>query len=396
MEESAAKINLQAEYKQIGFDILNGLDRLTGLARSYSQFGQKFYYTEYLYEFHTENIRGKTITQLKELGIPEDSLALVNKAIGYSNALAETEAKAFKAVEKNNYEQARNLLFGKEYNDRRNQIITTIKEFQISVNEMAEIEVNRAKQVITRLLFTTIALVFSTIMTAIASFVIITKKINSIDRLTEAVKEAAKGNLDTSITSDAKDEIGDLTRSFATMLKTIKSITTYLDYLAKTDTLTQVANRHSFLKNAPSFFDFHIRLGNPIAILFFDIDNFKSINDKFGHAFGDDVLKNFANIVSEAIRSFDLFCRYGGEEFILLLSNTDQVNAISIGKRIMKNIEQTVFSERPDFKYSTSAGLFTNIPQKGESVEEYINKADQAMYLAKKNGKNRIEVYKEK
>jgi diguanylate cyclase len=131
-------------------------------------------------------------------------------------------------------------------------------------------------------------------------------------------------------------------------------------------------------------------------LLFFDLDDFKNINDNYGHSFGDCVLKNFAMVVSDVIRSFDLFCRYGGEEFILLLSNTDQQRGMFVGERIMKNLEQTTFAEKPDFKYTTSIGIYSGIPQRNETVEEYIDKADLAMYLAKKNGKNRIEIYKEK
>ena len=393
IEKSATKINMQAEYKQIGSDILNSLDRLIRLARSYSQFGQKFYYDEYLHELDAVNTREAAIAQLKDLGLPEDRLSLIYKAIDESNELAVMEANAFKAAANGNYIQARKILYGKEYDDKRNQIRTAIKDFQTSVNNMAEIEADHAKQIFNRMLFATIALVFSTITAAIVSFVILAKKIKSISRLTAIAKEITNGDLDISITSDAKDELGDLTRSFAVMLNTIKGTATDLSYIAKTDALTQVANRHSFFLNSPSFFEFHIRLGNPIALLFLDIDDFKKVNDTYGHSFGDDVLKNFAMIISGAIRSFDILCRYGGEEFILLLSNTDQNNGIAVGKRIMEGIEQASFPEKPGFKYTTSIGLYSGIPQRNESVEEYINKADQAMYIAKKNGKNRIEVY---
>ena len=396
MEKSAATINLQSEYKQVGFDILNGLDLLSRLARSYGEFGQKFYYDEYMYEFNTVNTRTKTIVHLKELGINEEGLALIVKAIAYSNVLAEIEANAFKAVENKNYEQARKILFGKEYEDRRNQIATTIKEFQLYVNSMAEAEVNHARKIFARTVYSTIVLIISTIITAVACLIIITKKIKSISRLTEISKEITNGNMDILIISNAKDELGDLTRSFAVMLDSIKGITSDLSYQAKTDALTQVANRHSFLTNAPSFFDFHIRLGKPITILFFDIDDFKKINDEFGHSFGDDVLKNFASIVSEAVRCFDLFCRYGGEEFILLLSDADQSCGMMIGNRIIGSLEESVFPKNPGFQYTASIGLFSSIPQQQEKVEEYIDKADEAMYIAKRNGKNRIEVYRSK
>jgi len=395
IEKSVAIINLQTEYNQIGFDILNNLDRLTRLARSYGQFGQKIYYDEYLHEFNTVNIREKTITQLKELGITGESLVFINRAIDYSNELAEMEAKAFNAAANNNYEQARNLLFGEKYNDKRNQIASAVKEFQTSVNNMTEVEESRAKQFIARMFFITIGFFFSTIIAAIASFVIITKKFKSISSLTEIAKEVAEGNLDISIISDSKDELGELTRSFAVMLNSIKGITTDLSYIAKTDALTQISNRHSFFLSAPSFFDFHVRSCNPISILFFDIDDFKKINDNIGHSFGDNVLRSFAMTVSGLIRSFDLFCRYGGEEFILLLSNTDQSSGVLVGERIIENIGQAYFPARPDFKYTTSIGLYSKIPQKNESVEEYIEKADHALYLAKGNGKNRIEVYYE-
>jgi len=397
IEKSVATINLQTEYKQVGSDILNSLDRLTRLARSYSQFGQKFYYDEYLHEFNTVNARENTVVRLKQFEIEEDKLALIYQAIFYSNELAETEAKSFKYVANNNLEHARKLLFSAEYNDKRKQVRSSIKEFQAFVDNKAELEAEHVQKVFTRMFITTIILVFSTIIISIVSFVFITKKVKDISRLTEIAKEVTTGNLDIPImSSNAKDELGDLTRSFVMMLDTIKGITTDLSYIAKTDALTQVPNRHSFLANAPSFFDFHIRLGNPLTLLFFDIDDFKKINDNFGHSFGDDVLKSFAIVVSEVIRSFDLFCRYGGEEFILMLSNTDERGAIIVGERIMENLKRVSFPEKPGFKYTVSIGLFSGIPQKGETVDEYINKSDLGMYIAKKNGKNRIGIYKEK
>ncbi|MCL1833560.1 MAG: diguanylate cyclase [Leptospirales bacterium] len=260
---------------------------------------------------------------------------------------------------------------------------------------MVDAETDRVKEISARMLFTNIALVLLTIIAAIVSFIIITKKISSIYKLTEIAKEISKGDLNISIESEDDDEFGDLARSFAGMLDSIKVITTDLNYIARIDALTQIPNRHSFFLNTPSFFDFHARLSYPVALLFFDIDDFKKVNDNYGHAFGDEVLKNFAVVVSGAIRSFDLLCRYGGEEFIVLLSNTDQINGLTVAKRIMNGIERASFPAKPGFKYTTSIGLYSGIPKRNEKVEEYIDKADQTMYIAKKNGKNRIEVYRD-
>ena len=270
------------------------------------------------------------------------------------------------------------------------------KEFKIFIDDMVETEINHAKQIFKMMFIATATLSFLTLVTAIISIVIVTNRVKYIHRLTDITKEIANGDLDVSIKADENGELEDLARNFSVMLSKIKGMTTDLSHKAETDALTQVPNRHSFLSNTPSFCDFHLRLEYSVTMLFFDIDDFKQINDTYGHSFGDEVLKSFAMVISEVIRSFDLLCRYGGEEFVLLLSNTDEEGGILVGQRIMKKLEQLSFPERPDFRYTTSIGIYSDIPQRGETVQDYIDKADLAMYLAKRNGKNRIEVYREK
>lgn len=163
--------------------------------------------------------------------------------------------------------------------------------------------------------------------------------------------------------------------------------------MAAMDFLTNIPNRRSFMLAASTYFEWHKRTTEDVSVLFLDIDYFKKVNDKYGHAFGDEVLVNFAGIIGKYTREADFFCRYGGEEFLIFLSSSNAEQGMQVCDRIHEAVEQAVFPAHPDFHYTISIGLVSGIPTPGEKLVDFIHKSDAAMYRAKETGRNRTVLY---
>ena len=164
-----------------------------------------------------------------------------------------------------------------------------------------------------------------------------------------------------------------------------------LEHLADTDPLTELKNRRVFSNSFNYFFQLFKRDQNPLCLLFIDIDDFKSINDNYGHNIGDKVLTQISKTLSHNIRSTDLIARWGGEEFVILFINTSIEEAKEISSKLLKSIEDDLYlKELVRTGVTASLGL-TNCTN-DDSTETIINRADKAMYAAKENGKNQIVV----
>ena len=159
-----------------------------------------------------------------------------------------------------------------------------------------------------------------------------------------------------------------------------------------TDALTGVYNRRHIDAVLNAQLSRSFDNGLPFSVVLFDIDRFKSFNDKYGHDVGDEVLIHVANIVKESIRSFDDIGRYGGEEFILLLPNTRPADAESTAMRIRNTIEQTPLVTG-DLALSVTASFGVSGSDRmsiGQGDDDLLKQADIAMYTAKKTGRNRV------
>lgn len=161
-------------------------------------------------------------------------------------------------------------------------------------------------------------------------------------------------------------------------------------HAATTDKLTGSTNRQAFLEMAQEVFENSARLQNHISVLFIDVDHFKQANDIYGHAFGDSVLARTSEMIARCLRDDDLSCRYGGDEFIVLLSRADCGAARIVADRIMGEVRQVRFDLNPDFRLSVSIGTFSDIPTTAQVLDDFINSADENMYQAKQKGCNRI------
>lgn len=157
-----------------------------------------------------------------------------------------------------------------------------------------------------------------------------------------------------------------------------------LTVLSHTDRLTGIANRQYLYEQAPLEFSRADRHGYPVSAILFDIDHFKAFNDEYGHAEGDRVLAETAKLVSMIIRTTDIFARWGGEEFIILLSHCTKENAIRTAEKIRETIAAGEIS--PHKAVTVSLGVASFIL--GDTLDSMIGRADAAMYEAKHAGRN--------
>ncbi len=160
-----------------------------------------------------------------------------------------------------------------------------------------------------------------------------------------------------------------------------------LDEMAHVDSLTGAHNRRYLYEIAKKLIPFVNRENQDLSVAMLDIDKFKDFNDTYGHDIGDEVLKVFVQTMKNSIRESDIFVRYGGEEFVLLLPNTDLEHARVITEKLRKATED---SDKLDgIKYTVSIGVTAFIANK-DSLDSILKRADEALYKAKNSGRNRV------
>lgn len=162
-----------------------------------------------------------------------------------------------------------------------------------------------------------------------------------------------------------------------------------MQLMAITDSLTGARNRHSLRIQGNFSFEKARRNLKNLSLLMIDLDHFKRVNDRFGHDTGDEVLSATAHLIASCLRPNDLFIRYGGEEFLIVLYDTSHAIATEIAERIRIAVCNFQFKTLPD-SISTSIGIFSAIPSAKDSFSSFIKKADQALYQAKAGGRNRV------
>ena len=172
-----------------------------------------------------------------------------------------------------------------------------------------------------------------------------------------------------------------------------KRIQQELERLATTDPLTGVFNRRSFFDTAYKEVRRAVRYSQPLAILMLDIDNFKAVNDNYGHQFGDTVLRRFAELVKSSLREEDLLGRVGGEEFCALLVSSQERGAYLVAERIRKRWMEEVFElQGSQVSFSVSIGIAIMLDET-ESMEDIMERADVGLYTAKRSGRNCVIVH---
>jgi diguanylate cyclase (GGDEF)-like protein len=187
-----------------------------------------------------------------------------------------------------------------------------------------------------------------------------------------------------------KREIEQIENLLTTLLYPLRNALLYRAAIesAFIDSLTGVKNRSAFDDNFSRDIEFNRRKHSDLSLLVLDIDFFKNINDQYGHAVGDLVLKEIAATVEHTIRSSDALYRYGGEEFVVVLNDTNIAGALLLAKRIRRNVECLRIKSLKDVSITLSVGVSSMVEQ--DNSKSLFERADAALYQAKENGRNQV------
>ncbi|WP_286239612.1 diguanylate cyclase [Neptuniibacter halophilus] len=162
--------------------------------------------------------------------------------------------------------------------------------------------------------------------------------------------------------------------------------------LASTDPLTRVMNRRAFEDQAVLEIERALRYGREFSLILLDIDHFKQINDQYGHHFGDRVLVSIARLLESCLRNIDSLCRHGGEEFVLLLPETNTHAAMELAERLRSEIEAFKINENGETVHLTASFGVTTWRRSEVDIQPAVKRADRAMYQAKEEGRNRVQL----
>ncbi len=163
--------------------------------------------------------------------------------------------------------------------------------------------------------------------------------------------------------------------------------------LSRTDELTGVHNRRAFFQLGESLFSMASRSHRPLAVVMLDVDHFKRINDRYGHFAGDEVLRELARAVDARIRDSDVLGRFGGEEFVLVLPDTDPEQAMAFAERLRAGIADTDIEIDDDTLACTVSIGVAVLSEHCLSLEQLLTRADEALFRAKAKGRNRSELF---
>lgn len=195
-------------------------------------------------------------------------------------------------------------------------------------------------------------------------------------------------------------DMGELQARIRSMLRikqlndSLRNANRQLEELSVTDELTKLYNRRYINKKLDDEFRRAVRYKRPLSVIMFDADHFKSVNDTYGHAFGDVVLKDIAAIILETARLVDICGRFGGEEFIAILPDTDIENAFVVADRIRKKVEEHEFKDATNsIRRTVSVGISSLPDDLMNDQFTLIEWADKGLYYAKEHGRNQTVRY---
>jgi len=225
-------------------------------------------------------------------------------------------------------------------------------------------------------------------------------RIVKLQELSSGIKEGNFSGIELLKTDKPKDELDylrnnlvDTALTIGRLLSELEEKNRELQELAYYDPLTGLPNRRFFFEHASLIFEEVKRYEKPLSLLVIDIDHFKKINDTYGHDVGDVVLKAFADVLGGIVRKSDICARFGGEEFLVLLPNTDLEGARVLAERIRATVaKKPVEHGSIVIVFTVSIGISQY--RKGmQNIDELIKEADIALYRAKEGGRNRVEVF---
>jgi diguanylate cyclase (GGDEF)-like protein len=186
--------------------------------------------------------------------------------------------------------------------------------------------------------------------------------------------------------------LGVLALSIGFILLANERLRVELEFMATRDPMTGALNRRAFFNRAAIEWARALRTQRPLAVITSDIDFFKKVNDNHGHHIGDLVIKDFSSRADRMLRVPDILARFGGEEFVILLPETDLASARQVAERIRREIETQRDKALPKFTVSLGVAVAQGQTGQAADIEALISEADAALYRAKQGGRNRVEV----
>ena len=216
--------------------------------------------------------------------------------------------------------------------------------------------------------------------------------IRPLHALQTGATQIAEGNLGHRIHIGTADELQELAVDFNMMADSLLDKTSRLEKEAITDGLTGLFNHRHFYNRLEFEINRAARANSPLSVLILDVDNFKKYNDKYGHPKGDEVLRRCSAAIRESVRGIDIAARYGGEEFAVILAETDKKGAIVAAENIRRAIEAQKFSDgEGDVPHNVTVSIgVSSYPADTKEMNDLVKKADDALYTAKREGKNRV------
>ncbi|HEV2150413.1 MAG TPA: diguanylate cyclase [Longimicrobiaceae bacterium] len=188
-----------------------------------------------------------------------------------------------------------------------------------------------------------------------------------------------------------QDELDQKNRELASTNQELEVANRKLRKLSITDGLTELFNHRHVHELLREEFERSRRTHEPIAVAMLDLDRFKAVNDTYGHPTGDVILYETARIIRETAREIDMVGRYGGEEFIAILPNTDEEEAGRFAERVRRAVEEHVFRDEPhEVRMTASSGVAAFPRLDIDTPETLLKRADEALYVAKESGRNRV------
>ena len=328
--------------------------------------------------------------EMAQLPYSKYELKKLEKAEKKSNTLVNLELMAFKMMEKNQT-LAINLLYSQEYFQAKYKVMLPLDYFLMFLTERNQQQSNELQDVIRHIFYKMFFVFLLGVITLIIIYIAIYKKVlQPIKSLTKTILDYQEGKHVSDSIKHYNDEIGTMIEHFYAMKKKQDLAYKDMESLASIDGLTGVMNKRVFTEVSEEILKLSNRNNKELSILMLDIDFFKKVNDTYGHMIGDEILKHLVHTVKNALRESDIFARFGGEEFIILLLETDENSTLLKAEKIRRVVKETAYVENA---YNIVINISIGVAYKKDEAKiiDLINRADEALYMSKNNGRNQVQ-----
>ena len=347
-------------------------------------------------EFHPPQTPESLVHRFQNLPLTQHEISLLKESLDASDRLAEIEIEVFAIYNhadstQEERQQAGKRLFDDHYISAKEGIMSPLDKLLRGLEVRYASDKNVIENRITTIfiIFAILQAIFAVILVIVLWFV--RKKIlRPIYHFMIDINKIKK-NIPVKKRIFYHDEFGVLIKNFYSFKEQIDHNYKELETLSFTDPLTGLYNRHYFYQTVQQQLQIAARNKQKTSILIGDIDHFKPINDTHGHLIGDEALKHIASLIQKNVRESDTCARFGGEEFIILLNNSDVKNSVKIAQKICDSIRENPYHNNSlTLNITISIGVSEMKGVSSNNINESIHRADQALYIAKKEGRNRV------